>query len=82
MYPAGTRSPAGSLLNELIFSNEIRNSTSSVISSRNIRADSSPEADRLLGQIGKVGLLREYLESKEIGYARIHEDKGLQEHIG
>lgn len=82
VYPSGQRSPAESLRDRLDFSEVTRVSTPSVVSSRNIRADPSPEADTLLIQIGKVDLLRERLESMRIEYTRVLEEKELRELIG
>jgi hypothetical protein len=82
MYQLPVTPSAGSIDDEFDFIARERDPTESIVSSRNIRKDSSVQAQRYLSQVGEVTLLRERMMDLESHYAQVIEEQIVREDIG
>ena len=82
MYQLPVTPSAGSLEDGFDVVARERDPTESIVSSGNIRRDSSPQAQKYLSQLGQVTLLKERLMDLESHYAQVVEEQAVREDIG
>ena len=82
MYQVPVTSSAGSLEDGFDVVSREKDPTESIVSSTNIRKDSSPQAQRYLSQLGEVTLLQERLGDLDSHYAQVIGEQAVREDIG
>jgi hypothetical protein len=82
MYQVPVTPSAGSLEDDFDVVARERDPTESIVSSGNIRGDSSPQAQRYLSQLGQRDLLKERLMDLDSHHAQVVEEQAVREDIG
>ena len=82
MYQGPATPSAGSLEDDFDVVAREKDPTESIVSSGDIRRDSSPQAQRFLSQLGEVTLLQERLMDLDSHHAQVIGEQAVREDIG
>jgi hypothetical protein len=82
IYQGPATPSAGSLEDDFDVLAREKDPTESIVSSSNIRRDSSPQAQRFLSQLGEVTLLQERLMDLDSHHAQVIGEQAVREDIG